>query len=189
MLSWPELQNELEKCKKCSLYLSRIKVVIGRGNKNADILLIGEGPGAEEDITGEAFVGAAGKLLDNILCATGFEENDVYIANIVKCRPPGNRIPSFQEAEACFSFLRNQAFLVKPKIIVCLGSTAAKYIFKDMSLKITAIRGKIKVKSGFHYMPTYHPAALFRDNTKKVDMYTDLKKVKILYDELKENDS
>jgi len=189
MLSWGELEEEITKCRKCDLCLTRTKTVLGRGNIKAGILLVGEGPGAEEDARGEAFVGAAGKLLDDLLCALGFEEEDIYIANIVKCRPPGNRVPSEAEAQACFPYLRNQAYLVKPRIIVCLGVTAAKYVLAEKDLKISAERGKMRQKNGFYYMPTYHPAALLRDPSKKADMYSDFKKVKLLYDKIKKGGS
>jgi uracil-DNA glycosylase len=186
MLSWAELEKEIENCRKCPLFAGRTKAVLGRGNKDAQILLVGEGPGGEEDLRGEAFVGAAGILLDSLLCAVGFQADDIYIANIVKCRPPGNRVPTEDEAETCMPYLRNQAFLVRPKIIVCLGSTAAKYILRDKNLKITAERGRLRQKNGYSYMPTYHPAALLRDPSKKIDMYGDFRKVKELYDKIKE---
>jgi uracil-DNA glycosylase len=186
MLSWTELEKEIWDCRKCGLYAGRTKAVLGRGNREAKVLLVGEGPGGEEDLRGEAFVGAAGILLDSLLCATGFDPGDIYIANIVKCRPPGNRVPTDEEAEACLPFLRNQAYLVKPKIIVCLGVTAAKNILRDKDLKITAERGRLRQKNGYYYMPTYHPAALLRDPAKKTDMFEDFKKVKELYDKLKE---
>lgn len=185
MLAWDELEKQIEACKKCELYSGRNRPVLERGNRQAMIMLIGEGPGEEEDRTGYAFVGAAGRLLDSLINATGFSPDDFYIANIVKCRPPGNRVPSEIEAQACISFLRNQAFLVSPRIIVCLGATAAKYILKEKEIRITKERGIMREKNGFYYMPTYHPAALLRDPSKKSDMYEDFKKVRELYERLK----
>ena len=185
MQSWDELEKQIDVCTRCGLYSGRNKPVLERGNRKAMIMLIGEGPGEEEDRTGQAFVGAAGKLLDNLISAVGFLPDDLYIANIVKCRPPGNRAPTEPEAQACISFLRNQALLVSPKIIVCLGLTAAKYILKDKDIRITKERGIMREKNGFYYMPTYHPAAVLRDPSKKIDMYEDFKQVKELYDKLK----
>jgi DNA polymerase len=185
MLSWAELENEIAGCRKCGLCEGRTKTVLGRGNKEAVIMLVGEGPGAEEDLKGEAFVGAAGILLDSLLCAVGFKQEDIYIANIVKCRPPGNRVPTEGEADSCMPYLRNQAYLLKPVIIVCLGATASKYILRERDLRITSERGRIRQKNGYYYMPTYHPAALLRDPSKKTDMYDDFKKVRELYGKIK----
>ena len=144
------------------------------GNREADIMLIGEGPGADEDNLGEPFVGNAGKLMNKAFAGLGIERESIYIANIVKCRPPQNRNPEKDEAEACIDYLRSQVMLVKPKIIVLLGSVALKNILGD-EYGITASRGKWVEKGGILYMPTWHPAALLRDETKKIDFWKDLK--------------
>ena len=174
--NWEELEKITRQCKKCKLYKQRNNVVFGTGNKNALIMFIGEGPGADEDIQGEPFVGKAGKLMNMAFEAIGLKREDVYIANIVKCRPPSNRNPEDDEAEACLDYLRNQVILVKPKIIVLLGSIALKNIL-GKEYGITAARGKWVEKKGILYMPTWHPAALLRDETKKVDFIKDLQLV------------
>lgn len=183
MLSWEELKIECESCNKCDLASTRKNVVIGRGNSNAIMMLVGEGPGKEEDETGLPFVGAAGKLLDLLLEAMMINEDKYYIGNIVKCRPPENRVPFESEAIKCLPYLRNQVALIRPRIIVCMGSTAAKYIIrKDIS--ITKDRGQWTVRKGCWIMPTFHPAALLRDQSKKVLMWEDFKKVKQKIDEM-----
>ena len=184
MLSWDELNNECQACEKCNLSGTRKSVVIGRGCTSAKLMFIGEGPGEQEDIKALPFVGPAGVLLDLLLDAFQFKKEDYYIANIVKCRPPSNRVPQEEEAEKCLPFLRNQVALIKPKIIVCLGSTAMKYII-DKEAKITQIRGQWIERKGFLFMPTFHPAALLRDESKKVLLWDDLKKVKQKFDELR----
>ena len=126
--NWEELEGSIINCKKCKLCNNRTNIVFGVGNKNADIMFIGEGPGADEDKQGIPFVGRAGKLMDKAFEGLGIDRSSVYIANIVKCRPPQNRVPESDEAEACLNYLRNQVILVKPKIIVLLGSTALKNI-------------------------------------------------------------
>lgn len=177
MLNWEELIKSCTNCDKCDLGNNRTKIVVGRGNENASLMLIGEGPGEQEDLQGKPFVGPAGKLLDVLLDALMIKESDYYIANIVKCRPPGNRVPVDEEAEACLPYLRNQVYLVKPKIIVCLGATAMRYVI-DKEAKITHIRGKWIERKGYWIMPTFHPAALLRDKSKKIFMWEDFKKVK-----------
>ena len=174
--NWKDLENSIIDCKKCDLCMNRINIVFGVGNKNADIMFIGEGPGADEDRQGIPFVGKAGQLMNKAFEALGINRNEIYIANIVKCRPPSNRVPEKEEAEACLNYLRNQVILIKPKIIVLLGSTALKNILGDEN-SITASRGKWIEKKGIIYMPTWHPAALLRDETKKIEFYKDLKKV------------
>lgn len=175
--NWEDLEKSIENCKKCKLCTNRTNIVFGNGNKNADIMFIGEGPGADEDSQGIPFVGKAGKLMNMAFEGLGIKREDVYIANIVKCRPPQNRTPQADEAEACLNYLRNQVILVKPKIIVLLGSTALKNILGN-ELSITASRGKWIEKKGIYYMPTWHPAALLRDENKKIDFWNDLKAVK-----------
>jgi len=184
VLSWEELEKSCRECTRCGLAKTRTNVVIGRGSKTAPVMLIGEGPGEQEDLQGKPFVGAAGQLLDLLLSALMFKEDDYYICNIVKCRPPGNRIPTDDEAESCLPWLRNQTLLVRPRIMVCLGATAMKYII-DRNAKISQIRGQWIERKGFWIMPTFHPAALLRDTTKKPLMFEDMKKVKLKLDELR----
>lgn len=172
--NWEELENAIKGCKKCKLGTNRTNIVFGTGNKQADVMFIGEGPGADEDIQGQPFVGKAGQLMDKAFQALSINRNNVYIANIVKCRPPQNRVPEEDEAQTCLNYLRNQVILVKPKIIVLLGSTALKNILGD-EYGITASRGKWIEKKEILYMPTWHPAALLRDETKKIDFWQDLK--------------
>ena len=182
MLDWDQLISECGNCRKCGLANTRTNVVIGRGSRNAPLLLVGEGPGEQEDKQGLPFVGPAGKLLGHLLEALMIGEDDYYIANIVKCRPPDNRIPLEEEVEQCLPYLRNQVALIKPKVIVCLGATAAKYIIrKDIS--ITKDRGEWVERKGYWIMPTFHPAALLRDKSKKALMWEDFKKVKTRLDE------
>lgn len=175
--SWEELEQSIINCNKCKLCQNRINIVFGQGNKNAKVMMIGEGPGADEDKEGIPFVGKAGQLMNKALTGLGIKREELYIANIVKCRPPSNRVPEQDEAEACLNYLRNQVILVKPKIIVLLGNTALKNILgKEYS--ITEARGKWIEKKGIYYMPTWHPAALLRDENKKIEFWNDLKLVK-----------
>ena len=174
--TWEELEKSIENCKKCKLCTGRQNIVFRTGNKNADIMLIGEGPGADEDRLGEPFVGRAGKLMNMAFDMLEIKREELYIANVVKCRPPGNRNPEEDEAMACLDYLRNQVILVKPKIIVLLGSIALKNIL-GKEYGITASRGKWLEKKGIWYMPTWHPAALLRDDTKKIDFVRDFQKV------------
>ena len=174
--NWEDLEKSIIDCNKCKLCSNRTNIVFGQGNKDADIMFIGEGPGADEDMQGIPFVGKAGKLMNMAFEGVGIKREDVYIANIVKCRPPQNRVPEQSEADSCLNYLRNQVILVKPKIIVLLGSTALKNILgKDLS--ITACRGKWIEKKGIYYLPTWHPAALLRDENKKIEFWRDLKTV------------
>lgn len=156
---------------------------MANGNKNTKIMLIGEGPGADEDRQGNPFVGKAGQLMDKAFQGLGINKEDLYITNIVKCRPPQNRVPEQDEAEACLNYLRNQVILVEPKIIVLLGNTALKNILGN-EYKITTTRGKWIEKKGIYYMPTWHPAALLRDENKKIDFWNDLKEVKKKLEEI-----
>lgn len=169
-----ELEEKIKGCNKCKLCKTRQNIVFGVGNKNAKIMFIGEGPGADEDRIGEPFVGKAGKLMDMAFETVGIKRNEVYIANIVKCRPPSNRNPEDDEANTCIDYLRNQVMIVKPKIIVLLGSVALKNIM-GKEYGITSSRGKVIEKKGITYIPTWHPAALLRDDTKKIDFIKDLK--------------
>ena len=174
--TWEELEESIKNCNRCKLWKTRRNIVFGAGNKNARLMFIGEGPGADEDRLGIPFVGRAGKLMDLAFETLGIDRNEVYIANIVKCRPPSNRNPENDEAMACLNYLRNQVILVKPEIIVLLGSVALKNIL-GKEFGITASRGKWVEKKGIKYMPTWHPAALLRDETKKIDFIKDLQKV------------
>jgi len=169
-------------CARCELRAGCSGVVFGEGNPNARLMLIGEGPGADEDRLGRPFVGKAGQLLDKILEAIGLERfTHVYIANVVKCRPPGNRAPRPEEAEQCRPWLYRQIELVSPGIIVLLGSTALKNLI-DPEARITKMRGQWLVsKSGIKIMPTYHPAALLRDTSKKRPVWEDFQKVRDAY--------
>ena len=174
--TWEELEESIKGCSKCKLCKTRQNIVFGIGNQHAKLMFIGEGPGADEDRLGEPFVGRAGKLMNLAFETLGINRQEVYIANVVKCRPPGNRNPEEDEAVACLDYLRNQVILVQPEIIVLLGSVALKNIL-GKEYGITASRGKWVEKKGIKYMPTWHPAALLRDETKKIDFIKDLQKV------------
>ena len=174
--NWEQLEESINNCKKCRLCQNRNNIVFGEGNKSAKLMFIGEGPGADEDIQGRPFVGKAGKLMNMAFETVGIDRDKVYITNIVKCRPPSNRNPENDEAMACLDYLRNQVILIKPEVIVLLGSVALKNIL-GQEYGITASRGKWIEKKGIFYMPTWHPAALLRDETKKIDFINDLKEV------------
>ena len=184
--SLDELNNLICNCKKCPLGATRNKFVFGSGNLNADVMVIGEGPGADEDAQGLPFVGRAGKLLTDILKAIKFEREEVYIANIVKCRPPGNRTPLPQEMESCLPYLKKQIELIKPKLILCLGLTAAHGLLKKKD-SLTNLRGKVFEFENAKIMVTFHPAALLRNPNWKRDCWEDVKKFRKLYDDLNSN--
>lgn len=175
--NWEDLEKSILECKKCRLCTNRTNIVFGQGNKKARLMFIGEGPGADEDKQGIPFVGKAGQLMNNAFQALEINREDVYIANIVKCRPPSNRVPEDDEVQTCLNYLRNQVILIKPKIIVLLGSTALKNIL-GKKYGITAVRGNWMEKNGIKYMLTWHPAALLRDENKKIEFWQDLKEVK-----------
>ncbi|MDI6632269.1 MAG: uracil-DNA glycosylase [Bacillota bacterium] len=180
-----ELKASIADCRKCDLAANRSTVVFGEGNPFAILMLIGEGPGADEDRLGRPFVGAAGQLLDRILNACGISREEVYIANVVKCRPPGNRVPLKEEAEACLPFLRRQIELIRPRIIVLLGSTALQYLVGPEA-RITRMRGQwFGPLYGAQLMATYHPAALLRDPHKKRPVWEDFQQVRKAYFALK----
>ncbi len=181
-VSWDSLHAEIEACSRCSLCRGIRRKVPGQGNGQSPLMLIGEGPGAEEDAQGLAFVGAAGQLLTRMIAAIGLSREEVYICNVVKCRPPGNRAPLPEEAEACLPFLRAQFCLVRPRVIVLLGATAARAVLGEQC-RITRDRGIWTEKKGVLFMPTYHPAALLRDESKKRDAWHDFQAVR---DKLKE---
>ena len=174
MLSWEELQAACQSCTKCGLCQKRTNVVFGVGNREADILFVGEGPGEQEDLQGEPFVGAAGKLLDEMLCIIDLDRKEnCYIANIVKCRPPGNRDPQDEEQSACIDYLRNQVALIKPKVIVCLGRIAAMQLIRP-DYKITREHGQWVERNGVWMTAIYHPSALLRDVSKRPETFSDL---------------
>ncbi len=174
--NWEELEQSIVDCKRCKLCQGRSNIVFAEGNKEADVMLIGEGPGADEDREGIPFVGKAGQLMNKAFDALNIDRSKLYIANVVKCRPPKNRVPEEDEATACLDYLRNQVMLVKPKIIVLLGSTALKNIL-GKEYGITAVRGKWMERKQIQYMPTWHPAALLRDETKKIEFWKDWKEI------------
>ena len=174
MTPWEELQNECNRCRACALSATRKNVVFGVGNTEAEVLFIGEGPGANEDEQGLPFVGAAGKLLDDMLAMIGLKRGAVYITNIVKCRPPQNRDPLNTEKDACIGYLRRQVAMMRPKIIVCLGRIAAAELIKP-DFKITQEHGQFFEKRGVQMTALYHPAALLRDSSKKPETFLDLK--------------
>ena len=177
MLSWDALKTACLACEKCRLYETRTNVVFGVGNPETDILFVGEGPGEQEDLKGEPFVGRAGKLLDDMLTLIDLNRENVYIANIVKCRPPQNRDPLNLEQEACIGWLRNQVALIKPKIIVCLGRIAAKKIIKE-DFAITKEHGVFFERGNCVLTAIYHPAALLRDPRKRPETFEDLKRIR-----------
>ena len=178
-----ELHKNIGSCTKCELHSGRNKFVFGVGNSNADVMCIGEGPGAEEDKQGYPFVGRAGKLLTDILKAIDFSREDVFIANIVKCRPPGNRTPLPSEMDTCSPYLLKQIDIIKPKLILCLGLTAAQGLLNKKD-SLTSMRGKVFEFRGAKAMVTYHPAALLRNPQWKKGCWEDVQKFRKLYDEL-----
>ncbi len=182
------LREETTNCKKCNLYKQHKNVVFGDGNPNAEIMLISEGPGYYEDLQGTTFVGKSGQLLDKILDASGFDrQKHIFIANIVKCRPPNNRDPLPEEIEACIPYLYQQIKIVNPKIIILLGATALKGLI-DKNAKITKIRGEWINWNGYNVMPTFHPSALLRNQNLKRPVWDDFKKVIDKYRELVDPD-
>lgn len=182
-MNWEELAEVCEKCDKCPLGKTKTNSVLGCGNRNADLMFVGEAPGEQEDLKGIPFVGAAGQLFDKYLTAVGIRREDVYIANILKCRPPKNRDPLPEEEDACIGYLREQVKLVHPKMIVCLGRIAAMRLINP-DYRITKEHGIFVKKGQFLMTAVYHPAALLRDPARKEDMYRDMKKIKEMYDNL-----
>jgi len=173
MDSWESLKRDSARCSRCSLCESRRNLVFGVGNQNAEVMLIGEGPGEQEDIQGIPFVGPAGKLLDTMLEIIDLDRNNVYIANMVKCRPPKNRDPLDIEKAACSEWLSRQIALVNPKIIVCLGRIAAMGIIRE-DFRISREHGQWFEREGRRYIATYHPSALLRDPSKRPEAFEDL---------------
>ncbi len=182
--TWEKLQDACMQCGKCSLCETRHNVVFGVGNHDAKVLFVGEGPGENEDLQGEPFVGRGGQLLDKLLAAVDLDrKTNIYIANIVKCRPPKNRDPLPEEQDACIGWLRNQFALLRPKIIVCLGRIAGMKMIKP-DLKITREHGIFFEKSGVLFMATLHPAALLRNPSQKPAAFEDFLKLRKKIDEL-----
>ena len=174
MLSWEQLEQRCLGCTGCGLCETRHNVVFGVGKQDTDILFVGEGPGEQEDLQGEPFVGPAGKLLDDMLSILDLDRREnCYIANIVKCRPPRNRDPLETEQDACIGYLRNQVALIQPKIIVCLGRIAAMRIIRP-DFRITRDHGTWTQKNGVWMSAIYHPSALLRDLTKRPETFDDL---------------
>lgn len=174
MLDWNGLKQVCADCTRCGLCETRHHVVFGVGNESADVMFIGEGPGEQEDLKGEPFVGPAGKLLDDMLSIIDlYRQENCYIANIVKCRPPRNRDPLETEQDACIGYLRNQVSLVKPKIIVCLGRIAAKRLIEE-DYRITRQHGQWVERNGIWMTAIYHPSALLRDVSKRPETFEDL---------------
>ena len=171
--SWKDLSGQVEACQLCSLSQTRRNVVFGDGSIKAKLVFVGEAPGADEDAQGLPFVGRAGQLLTNIIIAMGLERKDVYICNILKCRPPGNRNPLPAEISLCEPFLKKQLRLIAPQIICALGSFAAKTLLKTET-PITALRGRFHTYEGIPLMPTYHPAYLLRNPSAKKQVWEDI---------------
>lgn len=172
-----ELKENCAQCQRCALGATRTNLVFGTGNPHADLMFVGEAPGEQEDLSGVPFVGRGGQLLDKFLYAVDIERKDVYIANILKCRPPQNRDPLPQEEEACIGYLREQVRLIHPKIIVCLGRIAAMKLIKP-DFKITKEHGQWFEKNGYLMTAVFHPAALLRDPRKKEAMLQDMQQIK-----------
>lgn len=176
-MTWEELEGACAECRKCALHETRNNVVFGVGIRNAEVLFVGEGPGENEDLQGEPFVGRAGKLLDDMLELIDLSrQKNIYIANIVKCRPPNNRDPLSVEQDLCIDWLRAQFSLIRPKIVVCLGRIAAMKLIKE-DFKITHEHGVWFEKSGVRFMALYHPAALLRDPRRRPETFEDLKEL------------
>ena len=176
--SWEVLKKDCVKCEKCELSKTRNNVVFGVGIENAEVLFIGEGPGEQEDLSGEPFVGRAGQLLDKFLASVDLDrKTNIYIANIVKCRPPQNRDPLPVEQEACIDWLREQVRLMHPKIVVCLGRISAQRLITP-DFKVTVQHGEFINKNGILFMGTFHPAALLRDPRRKPEAFEDFLKLR-----------
>ena len=187
MYEWDALKQTCYSCTRCGLCETRKNVVFGVGREDADILFVGEGPGEQEDLKGEPFVGPAGKLLDDMLSIIDLDRHsNCYIANIVKCRPPRNRDPLETEQDACIGYLRNQVALIKPKIIVCLGRIAAKRLI-DQDYRITRQHGQWVERNGIWMTAIYHPSALLRDVGKRPETFDDLISIREKIKQIKAN--
>ena len=177
-----EIQKDLGDCQRCKLYRMRKTIVFGEGTPKASLMFVGEGPGYDEDVQGRPFVGRAGQLLTKIIQSIGLQREEVYIGNIIKCRPPQNRNPEPDEIEACHPFVLRQIQAIRPKIICALGTFAAQTLLKT-SAKITALRGKLFDLDGIKVIPTYHPAYLLRNPEKKRETWEDMKQIMALLQE------
>ncbi|MGQ9695052.1 MAG: uracil-DNA glycosylase [Thermodesulfobacteriota bacterium] len=178
------IRKELGDCQRCGLHAARTQIVFGTGNPQAELVFVGEAPGREEDLQGEPFVGQAGQLLTRIIEAIGLKRKEVYITNVIKCRPPENRNPAAEEILACEPFLIKQLQAIRPRLICALGTFAAQTLLKTEA-KISALRGKFHIYQGIPLMPTYHPAFLLRNPQKKRDVWEDMKKLKKEYEKLR----
>ena len=174
--SFAQIEKDLHDCRRCKLSAGRTHIVYGEGNPNAKLVFVGEGPGEQEDLQGRPFVGKAGQLLDRMIAAIGLSRDQVYIVNVVKCRPPGNRNPEHDEIAACSPFLYRQIQAIQPQVIVALGKFAAQTLLETEE-KITQIRGRFHTFSGIKLMPTYHPAYLLRNPASKKEAWWDLQEV------------
>ena len=177
MSEWYELEKQCDACRDFSLGAARHKLVFGVGDPCADIMFVGEGPGEQEDLQGEPFVGPAGKLLDTMLAIIDLDRSHVYIANIVKCRPPLNRDPKPEEITACHKWLSRQIAMVDPKVIVCLGRIAATSLIRE-DFRITREHGQWYEKNGRRITATFHPSALLRDPSRRPDAFMDLREIR-----------
>ncbi len=182
--TWEELEEACAACNRCPLHETRTKCVFGTGNREAKLMFVGEAPGESEDLSGIPFVGRAGKLFDKYLQAVEIDRDEVYIANILKCRPPKNRDPKPEEEDLCIDYLRDQVRLIKPKLIVCLGRIAAQRLIKP-DYRILKEHGIWVQKGDFEMTAVYHPSLLLRDPRKKEDMLIDMKAVKAKFDAVK----
>ena len=176
IITLAEVRKELGDCKRCKLHRTRRTIVFGEGNEKATLMFIGEGPGYDEDVQGRPFVGKAGQLLTKIIQSINLPREEVYIANIIKCRPPQNRNPEPDEIESCSPFLMKQITSIQPKIICALGTFSAQTLLKT-DAKITALRGKLYDLEGIKVIPTYHPAFLLRNPERKREVWEDMKKM------------
>jgi DNA polymerase len=184
MGEWEQLEKMCHQCTRCELHKTRNNVVFGKGDIHTPLMFIGEAPGEQEDLSGVPFVGKSGQLFDKIIASVDITRQEIFIANILKCRPPGNRNPQADERKACLPYLRKQVSLIHPDIIVCLGRVAAQTII-DLEIKITREHGIWFEQKGYLLIATYHPSALLRDPSKKRDAWEDFKKIKAKYEEVK----
>lgn len=187
-VSWEQLYEEIGGCTRCRLCQGRTNVVPGEGDIHADVMFIGEGPGRDEDLQGRPFVGRSGELLTRMIQAIDLDRSEVYICNIVKCRPPGNRNPEVDEAQACMNYLRAQFALVRPKIIVLLGKIACRYTL-NQEISVMREHGRWYERKGVYFMPTYHPSALLRDPSKKREAWEDFQKIRDKLTEIRAQDA
>ncbi|QUI23914.1 uracil-DNA glycosylase [Vallitalea pronyensis] len=183
MIDWVELEKICDNCTRCDLHKTRTHLVFGEGDIHTHLMFIGEAPGEQEDLSGTPFVGKSGQLFNKILASVNIPREEIYIANIVKCRPPRNRNPLETEKNACLPYLRNQVKLIHPKIIVCLGRVSAQSII-NKNFRITKEHGVWVDRKGYYLIATYHPSALLRDPTKKREAWEDFKKIKAKYTEV-----